>query len=70
MAEKKEDLRVKVKYLAKTITVGEGEEAKEVKVNYVSPDKISHKTGEVELVTRKHAIWLRANGFAEPVKSK
>lgn len=69
METKKEDLRVKVKYTSKTITVGEGEEAREVQVCYVSPDKKAHKKGEEELVTRKHAIWLQANGFIEPLKS-
>lgn len=60
----------KVKFVTKTITVGEGEEAKEVGANYLSPDKKVYRAGQEVDVTDRHAGWLQKNGWIEPLRKE
>ena len=72
MAEKKEDLRVKVKFVEKPIKVTDEKEKQDKTMYeyYKGPDGIVRKSGEEVSVTRKQAIWLAYHGFIEPLKKE
>lgn len=68
----REDKRVNIKFIEKEVIIKNektGEEEKFIEF-FKSPDKKIYKAGDEQLVTRKHAIWLAANGFIEPLKKE
>lgn len=70
--EKKEDLRVKVKFVEKTVLITDEKtkEDKEMVEFYKSPSGKIFKPGEEALVTRRHATWLAFHKFIDPLKKE
>ena len=68
--EKKEDLRVKVKFVEKIILVTDekSKEDKEMIEYYKAPGGRIYKPDEEVLVTRRQATWLEFHKFIEPLK--
>lgn len=68
--EPKEDLRVKVRYIEKIVTVEDKDGEKKYQEFFKKPSGEVCKPGTEDLVTRKHAIWLAEHKFIEPLKKE